>query len=1400
MLGETDMEDSVDLCHWTFRDGTSVHAELRDVEISKIRAVCNQQSRTKWTTIASRQRLYQFISLSDEETQEEMRLKALSLMDLDSVPCIQQFGLPSARPPNSSTVGLSDNPFTLNEENDTSPASTSNIRRTKRKRSVDDTLSFFDGQNIHEVFHQYSIANLKATCQQFISGLWPRTRTEIYLLISQAATPIQAQIRTMVMDAMQSGGRMYSRRARPANHDDCNVRRMGERPGQDESLNGDIVEKLCQNQFMKVPSKEVVNAAVAEFIDRTGNVALATGICAVCARETGSMELLLHRIDSFPNPHRLEPMGTHSSHDLFNRMLLHPPGVENDGTAHICVECLRALKSNKVPMFALANGLWIGQIPHELAYLTLPEQILIAKYFPAAYIIKLYPKKAGARHWDKRQMYSGLRGNVSTYRLDQSQITSMVDGSIMPQAAKVLAATIGITFVGPKNLPERSLPNMFRVRRQRVKMALEWLKANNPLFKDITISASRLAQLPEDDIPYELLATAKLSTDVNTLYAEQDGYIPSQDTNEDEHDEDNGGMESEPSEDSDNDDEGLPTEPAVLALSHLGVVDIDGVEVTESELMAHALANCSQARQEEDYMIRRGSAFVNEYARVDPLTGQRNDGGPSDANHLLGCFPTLFPYGQGGFEIERPVNMPYEAHVQWAMQYEDRRFRKDPHFPFQVFGVCQKRQVCRASILQMKKGSYFRFQNVLSTITAGDLTKASQEETRGVPFSNPAVRILRSQLSAVKTKVQGSDESRNSIRSKIWGTNLLHNPPSLWVTINPSDTQDPIAQVLAGADINLDAFCKTAGPDSIDRAVNMASDPYASAKFFHLMINTILEVLIGFSKRWNGIIVRREGIFGVVKSYVGTVEAQGRGSLHLHLLLWLAGAPTAKELNDALTNDVFREKIKRYIRETIRADLDMKDAAEVAAMAKVDAASYSRPLDPRKPADVSAMKLTESGLARTTQFHKCSYTNCLKIVKGRAVCKRRAPFPLAHDDWVDSMGAWGPKRLCGFLNNWNPPLLMTVRANHDVKLIMSGKETSVLTWYITNYASKKQQRSSNVSALLAKRVAFHMVEERRRRDLTDVNKRLIQRCANTLTRDREFSGPEIMSYLMGWGDRFESHHYVAIFSDVIISALKERFPGLRKPNHSESLLEERGTSDASNNNRTHIITMESGVITLKDQLHEYMYRGEEIIEMSMLTFILNTYDAKGEQGDDGLGDQQGGVEPGTSTMGRRPNRRVPYRQGFGKVGRSRVFRTEGHETLPHIVGSWFPRNDRPRERELYCASMLVLLMPWSDLSDLKADTETFDQRFNCFIAGATKKTHDILENIQYYYECYDGAKSRREEQAEGMERTIDFEDEMSTQDVTNSLILQPEVIERHDERASICTGRNEHRSRLRNLL
>jgi len=155
------------------------------------------------------------------------------------------------------------------------------------------------------------------------------------------------------------------------------------------------------------------------------------------------------------------------------------------------------------------------------AVLSLPEQMLIAHHFPAALIVKMYPRQKGVK-----SINSGLQGNVSTYRLDTCEITNMVADNVFPRPTRILASTIGVTFVGPKNLPEKSLPGFLHVRKHRVRDALIWLRRNNPLYANITIAEERLQELMEDGIPDEILAAMRYSDDVDELERERAGYVP----------------------------------------------------------------------------------------------------------------------------------------------------------------------------------------------------------------------------------------------------------------------------------------------------------------------------------------------------------------------------------------------------------------------------------------------------------------------------------------------------------------------------------------------------------------------------------------------------------------------------------------------------------------------------------------------------------------------------------------------------------------------------------------------------------------------------------------------------------------------------------------------------------
>jgi hypothetical protein len=299
------------------------------------------------------------------------------------------------------------------------------------------------------------------------------------------------------------------------------------------TLTDKTVENLMRGEFMRPTSESRMSGIIKEFIERTGNDALKMEVCACCAREQEAYKFSKIHIDHIPNSTLLKPIFPHPMHDLFDGVLLEPRGLDQDTQkANLCENCYLDLEQNQLPALALANNMWIGQVPDCLASLTLVERLLIAKHFPTAYIVKLFPKQAGASHWDGSQLYSGLKGTVCTYPLDPKLVQSMVEGNLLPAPPTILSATVAVTFITPTGKTEFTFPKALYARRHKVREALRWLKENNPLYKDIIISEERLRLIPEDDVPVEIRATTKHSTDIDSVIREHEGYVPSDATEE----------------------------------------------------------------------------------------------------------------------------------------------------------------------------------------------------------------------------------------------------------------------------------------------------------------------------------------------------------------------------------------------------------------------------------------------------------------------------------------------------------------------------------------------------------------------------------------------------------------------------------------------------------------------------------------------------------------------------------------------------------------------------------------------------------------------------------------------------------------------------------------------------
>jgi hypothetical protein len=563
--------------------------------------------------------------------------------------------------------------------------------------------------------------------------------------------------------------------------------------------------------------------------------------------------------------------------------------------------------------------------------------------------------------------------------------------------------------------------------------------------------------------------------------------------------------------------------------------------MSTNEVLLYALANADDDR----YGHEGGYAVIHGAQPVPDLPGANKS---FDA--LAGAYPALWPYGRGLYHESRPRKIGFQEYIRWTLQYHDKRFRTHHSFPFVVFSIQQKQSALLSAKIHMRRHDFEADTDLLADLTLHDLQEAQVDEEAHRSIGNERVQHLRRHLYATSSHIMGSGRMRTSYRNQIWGTCLWLRPPSLWLTINPMDYEDPIAQVFAGETIDMDSFMDIMGPDSKGRSRNMANDPFASASFFNFIIQTTLETLLGIrtSKRY---VESDIGIFGFVNAYFGVVEAQGRGSLHVHMLIWLKNAPNADEMLELLTQSEFREKVARYIEYNIRTHLNGFDEDFVKNTERVQHISFSRPPNPRQSNWRTEMKTMESKLARAYQVHVCKTSTCLRgNSKGDLVCKRRAPWPLVEKTVVHASGILDLRRTYSFLNGYCPAILVCLRCNNDLKMVIYGNETKTITGYLTNYQNKDPSKTYNMSALLGSALMYHQTHLPQFESLRERNRLLIYRCFNVLNREMELSGPQVMSYLMNWGDRFVSHQYVSVYWCQLANALRNVYPTLEHGNNS----------------------------------------------------------------------------------------------------------------------------------------------------------------------------------------------------------------------------------------------------------
>ncbi|KDN39958.1 hypothetical protein RSAG8_08407, partial [Rhizoctonia solani AG-8 WAC10335] len=1217
-----------------------------------------------------------------------------------------------------------------------------------------------------------------------------RTRTKI--LAHLKTCPVEVQNRINAVATERSTEALSRKRKAKA---DINQRYQDKRRKRETDSDSDH-DVDC---FLDLPSAEEQKDCRRAFLAATSNAALAQAVCASCSRLLFQNEL--SRIDylELKNRHVFEPATPNVNHILSHGMLLDHVHLDDTGEGligWICRHCLLVSSAHglcKRPAYSLGNDMWTGTVPPALAMLTLPERLLIALRFPCAYVVKLYLKSGhGTDH--PAAIQTQLKGNVTMYHANIDAVKQMLEGQLMPRQTSILPSLIAVTFVGHSSLVKSHLKSLFRVRRKVIYEALLVLKnvTKHPGYINLDINSATVESLPEDDVPQEIYAAVQWDKDEGTVARESAGYVPAEVETDDSHDlhdvsclNANARSVSNQGTVHVNGDTTEGLDPDVIPLEYSGVAAADETQITPQELMRSAVDKLAPSVQqhmnnEGAYLIRHGG-FARDFG---PSTSKQHAEGEEEPNPSVYAFPHLFPYGVGGLEARREVQVSFTEHVRCLLQRNDTRFRKDPAFPFWALSLEQKRQALNAAQLTMSRRDFDYVCTTVGQLKPEDYRQAVLDEDKGIRTKDPKIALLKKAVRVTMQKVMGSDASRALNRSKIWSTSLYLNPVNLWITLNFIDRHDPICQVFAGKKVDMDNLGRVLNLSAQSHAINVAQDPFAATQFFFFLAKTVLSTLFGFAID-NRTAENQMGELGKGHAYFGAVEAQGRGSLHPHLMMWLANSPDADETTYKLQSLEFREKIVAYMRRNIRSHLDGLTDDTLEVMEAESALAWSRPPNPDSPNYEDDMRLLELRLAHAQQYHKCSPNTCQRYDKRKCklVCKRRAPFELSPEDIVTESGEVRPKRLIKWLNTWCPAVFYGGRCNNDIKFITNGANARGIAWYTTFYATKKQGASYNQSALIEKTYAFHVDKTPKTEDAREQNRQFIFRCGMSLNREMEYSGQQAMAYLMGYGDTVHSHTYIPIWWSSVVSALKTAYTELApsannyKPKHPAEEQSDVGRVDFRND----------GAVYLRSQFDDYRYRAAEFESHFFLDYLVNTYEErikKRPTPEPNIVDPDTQTGPSTSNRGRIPNIRGIYQAEHPRADtHQRVLRSPGHRTLPNVIGPWFVNRNDPDTHPLYCASVLAALKPWHDLADLKTGYESWDEALKSFLLVANRRQGSIRANMQYYYQCQESA-DRAEEGGSDNETggEPEDEDEMDLREYVNGIPLDQVVLSRAKQR------------------
>ena len=163
-------------------------------------------------------------------------------------------------------------------------------------------------------------------------------------------------------------------------------------------------------------------------------------------------------------------------------------------------------------------------------------------------------------------------------------------------------------------------------------------------------------------------------------------------------------------------------------------------------------------------------------------------------------------------------------------------------------------------------------RDILESLEVSDLENAATLSRTQNRIDDSRIRTLLNSVSRTCINLDGSDERKSHLFVDLKSSIVFFGLPIIFLTLNPGDNYSPLALFYIGKQIDPRQFEPGLYPYE-DRVRTLLDNLLAVVEYFHTTVRAII----------NGPLTG--GLFGPLLQYFGTIEYQGRGTPHLHLLV-----------------------------------------------------------------------------------------------------------------------------------------------------------------------------------------------------------------------------------------------------------------------------------------------------------------------------------------------------------------------------------------------------------------------------------------------------------------------------------------------------------------------------------